>query len=177
VKASEGVAEIEVESLGAYTIGARVGHDGTRLELDLMTIPGGTSFLQKVALLSCPFLSVAVSSRLILAARGPRFRQNANYDSGRVASSLLFAVGSFAGQTSSELLFIVIALGFPLDRVVRKFTVRLNASDVEVLDKLRARLGLGDADIFRLSNRQHLHILEMSDGQLTELLKLFQPKT
>ena len=40
MKASEGVAEIEVESLGAYTIGARVGHDGTRLELDLMTIPG-----------------------------------------------------------------------------------------------------------------------------------------
>jgi len=42
VKTSEGVAELEVDARGAYTIGARVAHDGTRLELDLMTIPGGS---------------------------------------------------------------------------------------------------------------------------------------
>ena len=42
VQASDGVASLEVDAYGAYTIGAIVKMDDTALELDLKTIPGGS---------------------------------------------------------------------------------------------------------------------------------------
>jgi hypothetical protein len=42
VKVKNGVATVEVDAYGAYTIGARLDQDHTELELDLKTIPGGS---------------------------------------------------------------------------------------------------------------------------------------
>jgi nucleoside 2-deoxyribosyltransferase len=42
VETRSGVASIEVDAFGAYTVGAVVKIDGTALELDLKTIPGGS---------------------------------------------------------------------------------------------------------------------------------------
>src|SRR6266403_2941170 len=42
IEAEHGVASIEVDAYGAYTIGAVVQTDRTTLELDLKTIPGGS---------------------------------------------------------------------------------------------------------------------------------------
>jgi hypothetical protein len=46
VEVVDGVATVEVEAYGAYTIGARLA-DGTELELDLKTIPGGSKAFYK----------------------------------------------------------------------------------------------------------------------------------